>query len=252
MSKYKDEIINLRKQGKSYDEIEDKLGCSKGTISYHCKKEGFETIGLKNDYREKEVSDEKKEKIRSHYKNHSAKKTAEKFNVSMSTVRRHGDKKNVFDVDEFDKKAAKKDKLFEKGSTNTYTGNHKQGTLAEQLFVAEAINRGYNICEPLIECRYDFMLDNGEETKKVQVKSTKQKSKDGKRYILRLTSKCRHSNPRRRYTKKEIDGIIGYLFDENTFVYIPPEMFENRGRVTLRKSAKIDHPRINFLEDYIW
>lgn len=32
----KTEILELRAQGKSYREIEEILGCSKGTISYHC------------------------------------------------------------------------------------------------------------------------------------------------------------------------------------------------------------------------
>jgi hypothetical protein len=32
----KDEIIKLRDQGLSYNQIRDRLGCSKGTISYHC------------------------------------------------------------------------------------------------------------------------------------------------------------------------------------------------------------------------
>jgi 5-methylcytosine-specific restriction endonuclease McrA len=31
-------ILKLREQGKSYKQIKDKLGCSKGTISYHCGK----------------------------------------------------------------------------------------------------------------------------------------------------------------------------------------------------------------------
>lgn len=35
MSELKDRIIALRKQGKTYTEIKDELGCSKGTISYH-------------------------------------------------------------------------------------------------------------------------------------------------------------------------------------------------------------------------
>lgn len=34
--KVKDKILKLRKLGYSYREIEFKLGCSKGTISYHC------------------------------------------------------------------------------------------------------------------------------------------------------------------------------------------------------------------------
>lgn len=32
----KDQIIELQKQGKSYNEICEILGCSKGTVSYHC------------------------------------------------------------------------------------------------------------------------------------------------------------------------------------------------------------------------
>src|ERR1035437_3416711 len=32
----KDKILELRKNGLSYNEISKRLGCSKGTISYHC------------------------------------------------------------------------------------------------------------------------------------------------------------------------------------------------------------------------
>lgn len=32
---YKDDILRLRSEGKTYKEIQDALGCSKGTISYH-------------------------------------------------------------------------------------------------------------------------------------------------------------------------------------------------------------------------
>ena len=32
----KEEILKLREQGKTYNEIKGQLGCSKGTIAYHC------------------------------------------------------------------------------------------------------------------------------------------------------------------------------------------------------------------------
>jgi NADPH-dependent glutamate synthase beta subunit-like oxidoreductase len=35
MTKHKDSIIELYSQGKSYKQIQDILGCSKGTIAYH-------------------------------------------------------------------------------------------------------------------------------------------------------------------------------------------------------------------------
>lgn len=36
MSKHKDTILKLRQEGKTYDEIKEATGASKGTIAYHC------------------------------------------------------------------------------------------------------------------------------------------------------------------------------------------------------------------------
>ena len=38
MKNLKKEILNLRRDGKNYNEISEILNCSKGTISYHCRK----------------------------------------------------------------------------------------------------------------------------------------------------------------------------------------------------------------------
>lgn len=35
MTKYREDIVRLRSEGKTYREIQQSLGCSKGTISYH-------------------------------------------------------------------------------------------------------------------------------------------------------------------------------------------------------------------------
>jgi len=42
----KDEILKLRKVGKTYAEICDKLNCSKSLVSYHCKDNGLDALGL--------------------------------------------------------------------------------------------------------------------------------------------------------------------------------------------------------------
>ena len=34
----KEEILKLRKEGKTYNEIVEILGCAKSTVNYHCKK----------------------------------------------------------------------------------------------------------------------------------------------------------------------------------------------------------------------
>lgn len=36
MTTHKDQILKLRSEGHSYNSIRDKLGCSKGTICFHC------------------------------------------------------------------------------------------------------------------------------------------------------------------------------------------------------------------------
>lgn len=38
MNKLKDDILKLRNDGLTYDEIIKRLNCSKSTISYHCEK----------------------------------------------------------------------------------------------------------------------------------------------------------------------------------------------------------------------
>lgn len=66
--KVKDEILELRKLGYSYRQIESKLGCSKGTISYHCGK------GQKEKYIERRITNRKKQ--------HPLVRKIENFNVT--------------------------------------------------------------------------------------------------------------------------------------------------------------------------
>lgn len=58
----KNEIIELREKGFSYNEIREKLGCSKSTISYHCSKlESNSLISNEN----LDIKNKKQEKIKS-------------------------------------------------------------------------------------------------------------------------------------------------------------------------------------------
>lgn len=85
---YKKEIVELRKQDKTYNEIKEELGCSKGTISYHCKNEGLEDIGKKNH----KLSDEKIEQIRKMRKQegYTYDEIEKAVDVSKSAARKYG------------------------------------------------------------------------------------------------------------------------------------------------------------------
>ena len=87
----KKKIIELRKQGKSYNEIKKKLNCSKATISYHCKREALNDIGLNTT---KKLNEKEVEELKEFYKNHTAEETSIMFNVSVTTVKKYSDRKN--------------------------------------------------------------------------------------------------------------------------------------------------------------
>lgn len=79
----KNEIINLRKGGFSYDEIASRLNCSKATISYHCKNAGFGSkisVATENEI----------ENMQNYYNEcKSSLKVAEKFGRSKTFVLNH-------------------------------------------------------------------------------------------------------------------------------------------------------------------
>jgi len=58
----KEQILKLRKEGKTYNEIHELLGCSKSTISYHCSKLSLNNavkdvnLGIKNTHQIKDSS----------------------------------------------------------------------------------------------------------------------------------------------------------------------------------------------------
>ena len=89
-SSTKEKIINLRKEGKSYNEISKELNCSKATISYHCKREMINDIGLEQS---KKLNSVEIELLKEYYKTHTIEETSKKFEVSISTVKKYSNKK---------------------------------------------------------------------------------------------------------------------------------------------------------------
>ena len=86
---FKEDILKMREDGFSYGEIKQKLGCTKATISYHCNRWSLNDIGLSN----KKIENEEIEEIKQYYKTHTAKETSEKFEISISSVKKYSDRK---------------------------------------------------------------------------------------------------------------------------------------------------------------
>lgn len=99
-SSKKEKIIELRKEGKTYNEIKKILNCSKGYISDVCKEINLNDIGLSS----KKLTKKEKEELKEYYKTHTKDETAEKFEVSATTVTKYKNKKRVETTDEEKKK----------------------------------------------------------------------------------------------------------------------------------------------------
>jgi transposase len=102
MSSIKEKIINLRKEGKSYNEISKELNCSKATISYHCKREMINDIGLEQS---KKLNSDEIELLKEYYKTHTIEQTSKKFEVSISTVKKYSNRKFINRTEDDRKKA---------------------------------------------------------------------------------------------------------------------------------------------------
>ena len=85
----KDEILQLRKEGFSYRDIQDKLKCSRSTINYHCEREGMTDTGMKIEI----VSEDLKKQIFEFTKTNTVKKAMEKFNLGRTTIKKYKFKK---------------------------------------------------------------------------------------------------------------------------------------------------------------
>jgi predicted transcriptional regulator len=53
---YKEDILRLRAEGKSYGEISDELGCSKGTVSYYLKEDAPAKAVISNPFAQKVIN----------------------------------------------------------------------------------------------------------------------------------------------------------------------------------------------------
>ena len=97
MSSKKENVIILRKEGKSFNEISKLLNCSKSYISSICKENKLSDIGLDNS---KKLSDEEINELKEYYKTHTKEETSIKFGVSTTTVNKYKDNKRVKLTDE--------------------------------------------------------------------------------------------------------------------------------------------------------
>jgi DNA-binding CsgD family transcriptional regulator len=116
----KESILELRREGKTYNYIKDVLKCSKSTINYHCKNEDLLDAGQKN----QEVTDKDISDVFEYTKNHTIKQAMSKFGFGRTTIIRYMSRKGILLSDKTKK------------GIYDYTKDHTRGETAKHFGVS--------------------------------------------------------------------------------------------------------------------
>jgi hypothetical protein len=96
-----------------------------------------------------------------------------------------------------------------------------QGDTAELKFMLLNQELGYFISKPFGDnCKYDLIVDNGEELQRIQIKSTSRKDTSSGMDCYNCLV-CFGNDSKQRYNEKDIDYFAIYVIPENVWYKIP-------------------------------
>lgn len=134
---YKNEILKLKNEGKTYNEIVKILGCTKSTISFHCNNNGLGVLKFEK------LSDFDKLEMNSFYQNHTVEETSFKFNVSAGTVKNYCKKNGRGGLTTEEKKAKRSEAVQKRRRKIKEMSIEYKGGCCEKC--------GYNKCNRALE-----------------------------------------------------------------------------------------------------
>jgi PD-(D/E)XK endonuclease len=131
------------------------------------------------------------------------------------------------------------------------------GELAVAKVVVRAIEKGVTPSRPLMECRYDLILDDGFKLHRVQVKYAGGKSpKQASGAIPVGLKKWRTDGrpPILHYTAQEVDGVLVYVRATDQILWLGPEVFEGRTmlHIRLEPARNGQQKRCLMAANYVW
>jgi hypothetical protein len=125
------------------------------------------------------------------------------------------------------------------------------GDIGEIAFMLRARQNGLNVLSPYSAVTpYDFVIDNGKNLLKVQIKLTDSNIKKGKRVHHDAFRVCcgRGTGIKTGYTKNEVDFFVFYIIRHNLFYIIPQDQVKTIS-INLYPS-KLDHKFNKYLENW--
>jgi hypothetical protein len=131
------------------------------------------------------------------------------------------------------------------------------GEIAVAKVILRAMEKGWTPCKPLMECRYDLMLDDGLKSYRVQVKYAGGKSPKHVNGVIPVGLKKWRTDGRPPifyYTAAEIDAVLVYIRKTDQILWFGPEVFDKRRTLQIRLEPTRNGQQKGCLmaADYVW
>jgi hypothetical protein len=131
------------------------------------------------------------------------------------------------------------------------------GEYAIAKVLLRAMERGVVVHRPLIECRYDLVLDDGLKLYRTQVKYTNRASPKQSQGVVPVgLSKWRNGGRSITpcYTASEIDLLLVYVRKIDKILWFGPEVFDGRSTLFVRIMPTRNNQQKGCLmaADYVW
>ena len=131
------------------------------------------------------------------------------------------------------------------------------GELAVAKVVLRAMEKGMTPCRPLMECRYDLILDDGVKLYRVQVKYADAKSPKQASGVIPVGLKKWRTDGRPpiwHYSATEVDAVLVYVRKIDQILWFGPEVFEGRQMLFIRIEPARNGQQKGCLmaSDYVW
>lgn len=138
---------------------------------------------------------------------------------------------------------------------DTPLSSNAKGAIACAAFDKRALEKGGVVSVPVVDARYDRILDLDGRLVRVQVKYCDRTSSHSEGSVhVDLASygggRIRHGS----YTGSEVDAVVVYLPREDALCWLVPEVFEGRSTLTLRTAPARNGQSagVHLVSDYAW
>jgi PD-(D/E)XK endonuclease len=131
---------------------------------------------------------------------------------------------------------------------------HQKGEIAQLKVQLRAAEKGVILSKPLIDSRYDFVLDDGQRLERVQVKYASGRAQNSRGSIKVNLKSWEGRKLRRRYCTDEVDALLVYIPQIDKVLRFEAGFFCERESFIVRiQPAKNGQTKgILWATDFVW